>query len=250
MAGSSTENTDLTDQAACAPDRLSVRRWLAAYGTSLLALAIPALMILHRMGRRWTDLFANPRAFFLAPAHEALKLLIFALYLSLACTLLPLPTGWMVSALATRDVGLSDSMWVTVAVVATIGAACTMVANLHDYHMFTWLLRYQRISRVRQTRLYRRAHRWFSRRPFWLLVLFNLLPVPVDVVRILSATGRYPLRPFAMASFLGRWIRYAAIAGVTFAMGNRGWWLAVGLLALAVVLGLWRLILRVAPGRG
>jgi len=227
-----------------------VRRWLGAYGAYLAALAIPALMILHRMGRRWTELFISPRAFFLTPAHEALKLLIFALYLSLACTLLPLPTGWMVAALATRDVGLSNSLWATVMVVATIGAACTVVANLHDYHMFTWLLRYQRISRVRHTRLYQRAQRWFSRRPFWLLVLFNLLPVPVDVVRILSATGRYPLRPFAMASFLGRWIRYAAIAGVTFAMGNRGWWLAVGLLALAVVLGLWRLILRVAPGRG
>jgi len=240
MATSSTKTADAPPaRAPDGPDRLSLKGWLAFYAGWLAALAAPAAWILHRLGVRWKDLFVDP-ARFTDPVHAVGKLLIFAAYLSLCCTFLPLPTGWLVSALATREVALSESFAVTVLLVATVGAAASTVANLHDYHLFTWMLRHRRIARVRETRLYEKSARWFARQPFTLLVVFNIVPIPVDVVRMLAATYRYPLRPFAAANFAGRWVRYGVIAAVTFWMGDRGWLISAALLAVAVVLGLGR----------
>jgi membrane protein YqaA with SNARE-associated domain len=232
-----------------APDGLSVRRWLAAYTAYLLALAVPVIVLLAQLGDRWREPFTQPRQFFAAPTHHPLKLLVYAIYVSISCTIVPLPTGWLVAALAMRQVALSDSLWTTTVVVASIGATGSMIANLHDYYMFTWVLRHRRIARIRQTRIYRRAERWFAGRPFALLVAFNVLPIPIDVVRMMAATYRYPRRPFAAANFIGRWIRYAAIAAVTFKMGPRGWWMVVALLVVAIVLAVMKLGTRLVPGR-
>ena len=235
-------STDSLESRAAAADGMSLRRWLAGYAAWLLALSLPAAALLARLGERWTEPFTRPREFFFGPAHAPLKLLVFAFYVSVSCQTFPLPTGWIVAALATREVALSQSLWLTTLLVATVGAAGSTMANLHDYHVYTWMLRRRSIARVRDTRLHRRAARWFGRRPFALIVLFNVLPIPVDVVRMLSATARYPRRPFAAANFLGRWIRYAAIAAVAFLMGPRGWWVVGALLAAAVALGLGKLL--------
>lgn len=229
-------------------DAVSVRRWLAFYVAFLLGLAVPAILLLHHLGVEWKDLFVRPGEFD-TPIAGTVKLLVFVIYLSLACTLLPLPTGWLVAALAMREVALSDSLAVTVALVASAGALGSMIANLHDYHMFTWFLRSRWVGRVRDARLYHRAERWFARRPFTLIVVFNVLPIPVDVVRMLAAGYRYPLRPFAAGSFIGRFVRYAVIAAVTFLMGDHGWIVAAVLLAVAVVLVAGKLVLRLIPSR-
>jgi membrane protein YqaA with SNARE-associated domain len=250
MEESSTERANPGTEAALAPDRLSVRRWLTGYVVYLLALTVPAAVLLGQLGDRWREPFTNPRQFFTAPAHFALKLLVYAIYVSISCTMIPLPTGWLVAALATRDVALSASGWTTTIVVASIGAAASMIANLHDYYVFTWILRYKSVARVRETKMYQKAEQWFARRPFTLLVAFNVLPIPIDVVRMLAATGRYPRRPFAAANFVGRWIRYAGIAAVTFHMGRRGWWMVVALLVLAIGLAVMKLGQKLFPGRG
>ncbi len=228
-------STKITEPPADESDGLSVKRWLAAYIAYLLALVIPATVMLSRMGVSWREFFADPRGATSA-AGPALKLLIFAIYISLACTFFPIPTGWIVSILATRQVGLSDSLIITTLLVASVGAFASMVANLHDFHLFTLVLRHKGVARVRGTKFYDRAARWFSRRPFALLVIFNILPIPIDVIRMLAATYRYPLRPFAAANFIGRWIRYAVIASVTFVMGDQGWLIAAALLAVAIIL--------------
>ncbi|MDY7011738.1 MAG: VTT domain-containing protein [Planctomycetota bacterium] len=225
------EPTELPDNS----DGLSVKRWLAAYIAYLLALVVPAAVMLGRMGvslRRFLD---DPRGVTTA-AGPVLKLLIFAIYISLACTFFPIPTGWIVSILATRQVGLSDSLIITTLLVASVGAFASMVANLHDFHLFTLVLRHKGVARLRGTKLYDRAARWFGRRPFALLVIFNVLPIPIDVIRMLAATYRYPLRPFAAANFIGRWIRYAVIAAGTFIMGEKGWIIAAALLGVAIIL--------------
>lgn len=244
------ERTEPVAEATVVPDRLSVKHWLAAYATYLLALAVPVVVLLAQLGERWREPFTQPRQFFAAPNHLILKLLVYAIYVSISCTIVPLPTGWLVAALAMRQMALSDSLWTTTVVVASIGAAGSMIANLHDYYMFTWVLRHRRIARIRQTKIYHRAEGWFAGRPFALLVAFNVLPIPIDVVRMLAATYRYPRRLFATANFIGRWIRYAAIAAITFKMGPRGWWMVVALLAVAVVLAAMKLGTKLVPGRG
>ena len=216
--------TEILEKVAVLPDgsdQLSVRRWLLLYAAWLGALVVPAAILLSDLPGEWRALFLRP-ADFTAPSEQVLKLLIFAAYVSVSCTFLPLPTGWIAAALATRAVALSQNVWITTALVASFGAAGSTVANLHDYHVFTWMLRHRGIARVRTTKLHLRAARWFRGQPFALLVAFNILPIPIDVVRMLSATCRYPLRRFAAANFVGRWIRYAVLAFVTFQLGSRG----------------------------
>ena len=241
MERSSTEILDRTIALEVGPDRLSIRRWLLAYAAWLAALILPALILLGDLPGDWRAVFLRPGEF-TAPSEQILKLLIFATYVSLACTFLPLPTGWLVAALATRDVALSESLWVTTALVASFGAVGSTVANLHDYHVFTWMLRHHKIARVRRAKLHQRASRWFARQPFALLVVFNILPIPIDFVRMLSATCRYPLRPFAAANLIGRWVRYAVLALVTFKLGPRGGIAVIALLVAAVALGLIRFL--------
>jgi len=138
--------------------------------------------------------------------------------------------------------GLWGQMFSTVAVVSLVGAAASTVANLNDYHIFTLLMRSRHVAKVRHTRTYRLAIRWFEKSPFALLVTFNILPLPLDVVRPLAASHRYGRLPFAAANFLGRLGRYAVIATVTYMLGSQGWIAVVALLGLACLLTLPRLV--------
>jgi len=74
-----------------------------------------------------------------------------------------------------------------------------------------------------------------------LVLIFNIIPIPVDAVRVLATTGRYSRLPFAAANFLGRSIRYGLIAFVIYKW-NLGWIGPVALLALAAVLGSIRVV--------
>lgn len=141
---------------------------------------------------------------------------VYAIYLSLCCTFFPAPTTWIVLLAASNEfaamVGVHGHGVERLVVVATVGAIATGLANLNEYHLFTYFLRFGRVSRVRDTRLYRASARWFATNPFWVIALFSFIPIPVDVVRWLAITYRYPRRRFFGASTLGRWFRYAAWA--------------------------------------
>ncbi len=234
------------------PDHRSVKRWVILYAAYLAVLFGCIALLLGRLGDKWSALLLRPGEF-TGYSGQLLKLLTFLAYISVATTFLPLPTNWLVAALATRDLALSSSVLTTMVLVASFGAAGSVIANLNDYYLFTLLLRHRRIARVRTTQLYQRTARWFSRRPFALVMVFNVLPIPIDFVRMLAATCRYPLRPYVAANFLGRWVRYAVLAAVTFELGPHGWIAVVALLATAIILGVGRLLprgprARPAPG--
>ena len=157
-------------------------------------------------------------------------------YLSLCCTFCPLPTTWLILALGSGQAlaqllgaeGASsvDSVlggYTKVAVVAVLGGLATTMANLNEYHIFTFLLRYKNIGKVRQTRLHSWAGRWFSKGPFILLVSFCFIPIPVDAARWLAISHRYPRGRFFLANILGRSGRYALMALFSDAMGLRLW---------------------------
>jgi membrane protein YqaA with SNARE-associated domain len=103
------------------------------------------------------------------------------------------------------------------------------------------MLRSRRIARVRSSRIYHAAAEWFAKAPFFILVLFNVMPIPLDVVRMLATTYQYPRIRFAGANFVGRFLRYGVIAFVTY-WWNLGWIAVVSLLALAIAMGVARLL--------
>jgi len=158
-------------------------------------------------------------------------------YLSLACTFLPLPTAWIViwAAAPTEGGGLGLNPWV----VATVGAAGTAIANMHDYYLVTFLYRYRSVRKIRTKGWYKRVAAWYNRAPFGTLAAASFLPIPVDFVRLLAISEGYNRAKFAIGSLVGRWPRYLlfAILAEEFKLG---WQWIVGILGATVVLGLWR----------
>ena len=161
-------------------------------------------------------------------------------YLSLCCTLCPLPTTWLILAVGSGGAlaqligpGSAQAMdsiiggWAKVGIVAVLGGLATTIANLNEYHIFTFLLRYRHVSKVRQTRLYNWAAKWYTKEPFLLLVSFCFIPIPVDVVRWLAISHRYPRRKFFAANILGRGSRYVLMAVFSDAMGLGLWTILV-----------------------
>jgi len=217
-------------------DAVSLRGWFAIYGLYLLAVGIPLAVLVWQQDTTWQQWRADPSAV-LAATSLAIKLLALAFYSSLCCTFVPLPAKWIVAAVAMKNVDVGSDVWTTTLAVAAVGAIASAMANLNDYHLFTWLLRSRRVGKLRDTKLYRISAGWFGRSPFFLVTLFNILPIPVDVVRILATTYRYPRLPFAAANLVGRFILYGVIAFVTYSLGDRGPWIVLGLLGVAVVLG-------------
>ena len=239
MDESSTQVVDVAVADPSLPDGIRLRRWFAAYGLFLAAAGVwLAILVVAETSswQQWQEKFVGTFGAMSATA----KLLAFAIYMSLCCTFLPMPTGWIVSAIALPGVAVGRDIWTTTLLVAAVGGAASTIANLNDYHLFTWVLRSRRAARARSSRLYRSASRWFTKAPFALLVIFNILPIPVDVVRVLATTHRYPRVPFAEANFIGRFIRYVVIAAVTYLLGPDGWIAAAALLAVAVLLGIER----------
>ncbi len=230
------------------PDQLRVRRWVALHLLYVAALLALASLLLARSDVSWAGLAEHPIDVIVRvteQADAAPKLLIFCAYISVCCTFLPLPANAMVSAVAIQQLApYPNNIWATTLAVATVGAWASMMANLLDFHLFTLMLRHKGIARVRRTRLYEKSARWFARQPFAILVVFNILPIPIDVVRMLAATYRYALLPFAAANFLGRWFRYAVLAFVTYRLGEMGWVAAAALLAVAVALAAPKLLGR------
>lgn len=176
----------------------------------------------------------------------------YAFYLSLCCTLFPAPTSWIVllaaGDLVAAQVGLEGAIAARVLIVATVGAAATGVANLNEYHVFTYLLRHRRVARLRQTRLYQKSSTWFATSPFAVIVLFGFLPIPVDVVRWLAITARYSRLRFYWANFFGRWLRYAVLALASAGLHLSVWHIA-GIQAALVVAAMIRIIPRIVRHR-
>ncbi len=230
-----------------------MRRWLVLHLAYVAILVAAAMLLLARSGVSWAGFTEHPidvTVRVTEQADAAPKLLIFCAYISLCCTFLPLPANAMVSAVSMQQFAPFGNLWATAAAVAAVGAFASMMANLLDFHLFTLMLRSKGIAKVRHTRLYDKSARWFARQPFMILVIFNILPIPIDVVRMLAATARYPLRPFAASNFIGRFVRYAILAGVTFALGERGWMATVVLLVVAVLLAAPKLVGRFVRKRG
>jgi len=211
-------------------DGINLRRWFVFFVVYLAVLAAAALLSLHGYAQGHLALL---RVWLVA---------LYLFYMSLCCSFFPAPTAWLVLLMASPGVNLIDpartaellnlgreqggivAAVLTVVIVGALGGLGTALANLNEYHIFTFLLRLGRVNKVRQTAIYRTASRWFAAAPFALMTFVSLLPIPVDVVRWLAITYRYRRDHYALSSFLGRFVRYGLLAGAAacFRLGWRG----------------------------
>jgi len=190
-------------------DGYNLRRWFVFFIVYMAALAAVALISLAGVGTEASQF----------PKHTWL-LALYLFYMSLCCTFFPAPTAWLVLLMASPMIGLDYfstanaylNTIATIMVVAAVGALGTAVANLNEYYVFTFALRFGRAHKLRHTRLYKSAAHWFEVSPFVLMTAVSFLPIPVDVIRWLAITHRYRRDYFFAASFIGRFLRYALLA--------------------------------------
>ncbi len=190
-------------------DGYNLRRWFVFFIVYMTVLAVVALVSLVSPGAEAGQL----------PKHIWL-LALYLFYMSLCCTFFPAPTAWIVLLMASPMIGLDYfstanaylNAIAIIVVVAAVGALGTAVANLNEYYVFTFILRFGRAHKLRHTRLYKSAAHWFEVSPFVLMTVVSFLPVPVDVIRWLAITHRYRRDYFFAASFVGRFLRYALLA--------------------------------------
>lgn len=228
-----TSTTPPSESASAEPRPINLRAWFVVFLLWMGGLTL---------GAKWgLNVGAGG-----APLGLATWLLcLYAFYLSLCCVFFPLPTSGavllMASDVAAAEVGIHGFGWARLLVVATVGAFATGMANLNEYHLFTYLLRIRRLGAVRETRLYRAAARWFETNPFLVIFAFSFIPIPVDVIRWLAIIDRYPRVRFFLAYFLGRWIRYALWCLTAMALALRPWHI-IAIQALLVVAALMKMI--------
>lgn len=206
-------------------DRIDLRRWFDLFLAWMIVLAV-----LVCAGRVYAE--GGHRV-----GLAVLVLAGYAFYLSLCNTFFPAPTTWAVMLAASNGLALIGPPVLRIIVVSLLGAVATSMANLNEYHVFTFLLRYGRIGRVRETRLYRWAAAWFSVSPFTITTLFSFIPVPVDVVRWLAIAYRYSRSRFFAAYVIGRSLRYAvwAISAVSLNLSMRQIAILQGVLIVAAL---------------
>lgn len=227
-------------------ERINLRVWFAGFLAYMVLLAGAVYLGLYLAGRGQWEWGA---------AIWIIAGMMF--YLSLCCTLCPLPTTWLILAVGSTEAlqhilgtGWAQALdsviggYTKVAVVAGLGGLATTIANLNEYHIFTFLLRYKNIGRVRQTRLYDWAAKWYSHGPFLLLASFCFIPIPVDVVRWLAISHRYPRGKFFLANMLGRGSRYALMVLFSDALGL-GLWTILLIQAVLVLIAIRRAMAKV-----
>lgn len=133
-------------------------------------------------------------------------------------------------------------IWVTLVALTTY-----VYMEFLNWHIYRWVLDRDVLSRFRDHRRVRTAVRYFARYPFLTTVVAAATPFPCWVIRILAVLHRYPLRPYLIATAIGRFPRiylYAWLGG--FLRIPTAVLLAVVVGSTAVVL-VHRLVRRHAP---
>ena len=112
--------------------------------------------------------------------------------------------------------------------VAVVGIAGTLYMEYINYHLYRVAMRHPKLERTRQSALVRRTVALFEKAPFFCVWLCSWSPLPYWAVRFLAPLSGYPVRPYLVATFLGRAPRYYLLALF-------GKLLPVSTLALAVI---------------
>ena len=91
------------------------------------------------------------------------------------------------------------AIWVTLVALSTY-----VYMEFVNWHIYAWVLNRDELSRLRDHRRVQSAVRFFARAPFWTVVVVAASPFPCWVVRVLAVLHAYPMRPYLIATGIGR----------------------------------------------
>ncbi|MGH7538414.1 MAG: VTT domain-containing protein [Gemmatimonadales bacterium] len=132
--------------------------------------------------------------------------------------------------------------WEPVWAVTAVATAGYMYTEYINWHVYTWVLGWERLARFRS----RPAVRWcialFSFSPFWMVVICAVTPLPFWPARVLAILYRYPLWRFMLATLVGRIPGFFVYAWIGDMLSVPTWILAAVIVVPAVVVIVTRLI--------
>ncbi|MBD3181862.1 hypothetical protein GF312_06195 [Candidatus Poribacteria bacterium] len=135
---------------------------------------------------------------FIAFFQDAVELWLYFAYITIACTLLPLPTPQVIMLYGQRF----DPYFI-----ALLGTVGFCISGLFDYILVNLALRYHRVSKLKNTKTYAYLERIFHKVPFVSLSIAAFTPLPFDPVKFLACTTCYSKIKFTIAMFIGRFPR-------------------------------------------
>lgn len=127
--------------------------------------------------------------------------------------------------------GKTVNLW-HLSTAATLG---TILAAYIDYNFFTPVLNLSYSVRYKSHPVYKKAHSWFYKIPFILLVIAGFSPIPFYPLKFMVYSSKYPCWKYMTAVAIGRYPRYylLALAGFVFQIPN---WMIFG--SFLVMLGI------------
>lgn len=102
--------------------------------------------------------------------------------------------------------------WSSIWAVTLVACAGYMYMEYLNWHVYAWVLNWDRLAGLHARPAVRWGVRLFARSPFWMVVIFAFTPLPFWAGRTLAILHRYPLHRFMVATAIGRvprWLFYA-----------------------------------------
>ncbi|HUC34685.1 MAG TPA: VTT domain-containing protein [Gaiellaceae bacterium] len=127
--------------------------------------------------------------------------------------------------------------------IAVVGAVLSVVMEAINYRVYDWMAGWRRLETFRQKAVQGRLVHLFERRPFLVVWLFAVSPVPDWAARVLAVLAEYPIRRYLLAFLLGRIPKFWAFAALGEALPLSDRTVLIGAIAvtgLFLVIGLWK----------
>ncbi len=163
---------------------------------------------------------------FLKGSHYS-KLVGYFVYMSAACSILPLPTPPYVIGM-----GKIFNPWL----IAFLGALGNSIAAFFEYYFITWLFsRSELQQKIEANKYFQRLAHIFNRAAFPCIVFTGFSPLPLDPFRFTAILTRYFIPKYLLAMFIGKYLRYylLALLGDSCQIHNR--YLFIMLLSLVLI---------------
>lgn len=168
-------------------------------------------------------------------SDHTIDLLFYFTYMAVACTFLPLPTPPMVMAYGQKF----DPV-----LIALLGGIAFCISALIDYSLVTLVFRYEKIARIKETKLYCKVERLFNKYTFVSLVVAAFTPIPLEPVKVVACASRYNKVRFILACFVGRTPRYYLLAKSQSILPIPRIYLYVSIIVLVAIEAIRRMIKR------
>lgn len=91
--------------------------------------------------------------------------------------------------------------------VTFVATAIYMYMEFVNWHVYKWVLERERFEKLPENKWVDWGIRNFQKRPITTIIFFAVTPLPFWIVRCLALLNKYPIRPFMIATAIGRWPR-------------------------------------------